>query len=301
MAVEDLDRLDDVDLIAAPKLFVRSLPHDGIHMDRIDRAAFRMLIEHAADRTEHMMHRLAEVLAAVRRDEDQLSVAYPIQLRVRVVRAHRVLHRIDDRIARNEDRRGVLALAQKILRGELRRSKVKLADDADRLTVEFLGIRTVDVVGAQTRFDVTDGDLQIEAGKRSYKGRARISVDQNNIGLDLFKDSFDTAEDVRRDVKQRLLVLHNIQIVVRHDAEGRQDLVEHLTMLCRDADDRLQTFSFFQLVDQRAHFDCFRTCAENQHNLFHKRSPVRCGTLREGRRCCGSPARSCRRAFPSAL
>ena len=66
MTVEHLERLYNVYAVAAAELFIRCAANNGIHMYRIYRANIRMLIHNASDGAEHMMHRLAEILAAVR-------------------------------------------------------------------------------------------------------------------------------------------------------------------------------------------------------------------------------------------
>ena len=51
-----------------------------------------------------------------------------------------------------------------------------MADYAYCLTVEFLVIRTVDVVGAKSCFHVTDRNLKIKTSQGSYEGCLSIPV-----------------------------------------------------------------------------------------------------------------------------
>ena len=44
----------------------------------------------------------------------------------------------------------------------------------------------------------------------------------------------------------------------------------NLAVLTGDADNGFDIFSGFQFIDQGAHLDGLRPCAENKHNLFHE-------------------------------
>lgn len=71
MEVEHLERVDDVQAVEAVELLVRRLADDRVHVDGVDRLGVGVLLHHAADGAEHAVHGLAQVLAAVRRDEDK--------------------------------------------------------------------------------------------------------------------------------------------------------------------------------------------------------------------------------------
>ena len=61
-------------------------------------------------------------------------------------------------------------------------------------------------------------------------------MDKHNVGTDLLKYGLDAVENIGRDVKKSLLVLHDGQVVVRRDMEGFKHLIEHLTVLSGHAD-----------------------------------------------------------------
>ena len=67
---------------------MRRLADERVHVDGVDRLGVGVLLHHAADGAEHAVHRLAQVLAAVRRDEDETGALGPSELRVRVPLAH---------------------------------------------------------------------------------------------------------------------------------------------------------------------------------------------------------------------
>ena len=86
--VEHLERVDDVEPVEAVELLVRCLADERVHVDGVDRLGVGVLLHHAADGAEHAVHRLAQVLAAVRCDEDEAGALGPSELRVGVALAH---------------------------------------------------------------------------------------------------------------------------------------------------------------------------------------------------------------------
>ena len=273
MEVQHLQRLDDVDAVTAAQLFVRRLPHHGVHVDGVDGLHVRVLVHNAADGAEHMVHRLAEILAPVRRDDDKAAALRPGQLRVRIILAHGRLQRVDGGVAGDEDRLRALAFVQEIVPRARRGREVVLRNNTDRLPVKFLGIRRINIVGAQPRLHMPHGNLQVEARERGDKRGGRVAVHEHNVGAHLLQYRPDAVQDIRGDVKQRLLVLHDGKVVVRLNAERGEHLIEHLPVLPRDADDGPQTLARLELVHQRAHFDRLGARAEYQHDSFHVASP----------------------------
>lgn len=131
----------------------------------------------------------------------------------------------------------------------------------------FIGGETNNTLNAS--FDVTNQDLQVEASKCGYKRRRGIAMHQNHIRLLGFKHFLNTVEDVRSNVKQSLTVLHDVEIIVWDYIENSQNLVEHLTVLRRNANNSLDTLACLELIYEWAHFYCFWPCAKDKHNCFH--------------------------------
>lgn len=80
--VEHLERVDDVKSVEAVELLMSCLTDERVHVDGVDRLGVGVLLHHAADGAEHAVHGLAQVLAAVRRDEDEAGALGPLQLGV---------------------------------------------------------------------------------------------------------------------------------------------------------------------------------------------------------------------------
>lgn len=207
--IKHIERLDDVDSLVVAEDRVRSLAHYGVHVDRVDRLDVGVLVHHAVNRAEHLPHRLTEVLATVGGNENQPTALCPVEFGVTVVLAHRRFQRVDGGVAGDIDRACVLALADEVLLRQFGRRKVIATDDTDRLAIELLGVRAVNVVCTKSRLDVSDRDLQVEARERGHEGGRGIAVDEDNVRLDFFEDFLDTIKYIRRDVEQGLLVLHD--------------------------------------------------------------------------------------------
>ena len=101
--VEYLERIDDVQTVEAVQLLVGGLSDERVHVDGVDCLCVRMLLHHAADSAEHAVHGLAQVLAAVRRDEDEAGALGPLKLGVGVPLAHGRAQGVDARVAGDPD------------------------------------------------------------------------------------------------------------------------------------------------------------------------------------------------------
>lgn len=275
--VEHLERVDDVQAVEAVEFLVRRLADERVHVDGVDCLCVRMLLHHAADGAEHTVHGLAQVLAAVRRDEDKAGALGPIELGVGVALEHGGAQGVDAGVAGDPDLRLRLALAEQVLLARLRGCEVVLAHDIDGLAVELLRPGAVDVVRAQARLDVAHGDLQVEARERRGEAGRGVAVDQNHVGPLVLEDRLELEQDIARHVEQRLARLHDGQVVVGSHIEDAQHLVEHLAMLAGHSHDGLELLlARLQLVDERAHLDCLRAGAEDEHDFFHYRSFLKC-------------------------
>lgn len=267
--VENLERVDDVQAVEAVELLVRRLADERVHVDGVDRLGVGVLLHHAADGAEHVVHGLAQVLAAVRRDEDEAGALRPVELGMGVAFAHGGAQGVDAGVAGDPDLRLRLALAEQVLLAGLRRGEVVLADDVHGLAVELLRPGAVDVVRAQARLDMPHGNLQVEARERRGKAGRSVPVDQDHVGPLVLEDGLELDQHVTRHVEQRLARLHDRQIVVGSHVEDAQHLVEHLAVLAGNRDHGLElTGARLQLVDERAHLDCLRAGAENEHYLL---------------------------------
>lgn len=238
--VENLERVDDVKAVEAVQFLMCRLADEWVHVDGVDRLGVGVLLHHAADGTEHAVHGLAQVLAAVRRDEDEAGALGPVELGVGVALAHGGAQGVDARVAGDPDPGLGLALAEQVLLARLSGGEVVLAHDVDGLAVELLRPGAVDVVRAKARLDMPHGDLQVEARERRGETARGVAVDQDHVGLLVLEDGLELDQYVARHVEQSLARLHDRQVVVGCHVEDAQHLVEHLAVLARHGHDGLE-------------------------------------------------------------
>ena len=275
--VENLERVDDVQAVEAVELLMSRLADERVHVDGVDRLGVGVFLHHAANGAEHAVHGLAQVLAAVRRDEDEARALRPVELGVGVALAHSGAQGVYAGVAGDPDLGLGLALGEEVLLAGLRGGEVVLAHDVYRLAIELLGPGAVDVVRAQAGLDVPHRDLQVEACECGGKAGRGVAVNQDHVGPLVLEDGPELEQHVARDVEQRLARLHDRQVVVGSHTEDAQHLVEHLAVLARHGHDGLELLlARLQLVDERAHLDCLRAGAEDEHDFFHYRSFLMC-------------------------
>ena len=238
-------------------------------MHGIEHLYIRHLVRNAAHGAENRAHGLSEVLPPVRRQQNQPTVLRPFQFGVLVIRPHCRFQRVDSRVARHEDRFRLFVLPQQILSRLLCRRKMVLRNHADRLPVKFLRKRRIQLIGAQPRLHVSHRNLHIKAGQRGGEGRRRVAMHQHKVGFRLGQHVFQLLHHAGGDVKKRLSVLHDRQIVIRRDVKRAEHLIEHLSVLSGHAAERPDVFSRPQLLNQRTHFNGLRPRAEDQHDRFH--------------------------------
>ena len=147
-----------------------------------------------------------------------------------------------------------------------------MGDQVNRLPVEFLREGRIQIVGAQPRLHMAHGDLQIKTGQRRHKGGGGVAMHQHHIGLFVFQYFLDPDENVDGHIEQGLIFLHDAQIVLGLHVEAFQNLIQHLPVLTRNADNRFQFGMLAHLQHQRTHFDGFGPGAEDQHDFLHERT-----------------------------
>ena len=89
---------------------------------------------------------------------------------------------------------------------------------------------------AQARLDVADAAARIEGGQGRRRDGGRVTLDEHPVGPLVEQDRLEPSQHRRGDLGRRLVVLHDVQVVVGLDAEDAQHLVEHVAVLGGDAD-----------------------------------------------------------------
>ena len=254
--------------------------HLGIQVDRVDDVDIRALLRQIMEGPADIFKARPEILPAVAGHQNQTLA---VQMQAEVLRkiippavsllAHPGgddLEGVDDRIAGNPDVVRRHLLRQEVVPGPGRGGKMVIGYDPGEAAVQFLRIGPVFVPGAQARLHVPHRNPEIIRRQGRAKGGRGIPVDQDHIRPLLRQDLPEASQDPDGDVKEVLVRGHEVQVIIRHDPEDFQHLVQHLAVLGRDRHLDLEVPGLFQAQDHRGHLDGLGPGAENNENLFQE-------------------------------
>ncbi|OQA51605.1 MAG: hypothetical protein BWY45_03343 [Euryarchaeota archaeon ADurb.Bin294] len=109
-----------------------------------------------------------------------------------------------------------------------------------QLTVHFFRIRCEFVPRTQTRLNMADTDTIIIRRKCCCKRCCCITLYNDHVDILMLQYSIKPGEDACGDMVERLIFLHEIQIVVGFYREDIQYLIEHLPVLCCHTSDHMK-------------------------------------------------------------
>ncbi len=85
-------------------------------------------------------------------------------------------------------------------------------------------------------------------------------------GLDALEERIHSFEHGRRDVAERLFLLHDAKVVIHGEREGLDDLVQHLPVLPGEAHEHVETPAAPEFQHDGSHLDGFRPGAEGDEH-----------------------------------
>ena len=141
-------------------------PHGGIAMQGQEQGRIGVTLQHSQEALADLLQPLAPVLAAMHRRQDHalLLKVQTRQLKGRSLFGHQqqgVDHGVAGRDGLTDHARGRQVAGRHVGRGE-----VQQGDLGDQTAVGLLWVGIKDVVGAQSRLHMTDGDLLVERRQR---------------------------------------------------------------------------------------------------------------------------------------
>ena len=261
------------------KHLMNRFTHIRIEVHRIDKIHLGIFVLQVADGRHHVDEPFSEVLPSMPSNQDQLATI--IQTSYIIARISQHLHlfgsqravalqllnhpmqRINHRIACDKNLAMHLLLQQILLRKRRRREII--GRDATRyLSVHLLRPRAIDVMCTQARLHMPHRDLLIEGGQRSRcRGRC-VAMHHYNVRLTHLEHIPHTRQHTRRDVRQVLSLLHDIEVKIRFHIKDVQHLVQHFAVLSCNTHDRLKiTRTLLELLHQRAHLNSLWPCPED--------------------------------------
>ena len=178
--------------------------------------------------------------------------------------------RVDPGVAGHHDPLRRHALAEQVARGIRSRGEVQRAQAGGEDAVELFRKGLRQVTGAQASFHVAHGNPAVKGRQRATKRGGGVALHQHDVRPFGGEHLFDGRQNPRGQLRQRLAWLHQVQVVVRLDAESVQHLVQHLPVLRGDAAFHLEIARpLAQMEQDGAEFDGFRPGTEYQENFGH--------------------------------
>lgn len=188
----------------------------------------------------------------IEKAESRIKLAAPCRVVTHPCRSSQ--EGIDNGVSGDVDIRFSNAFPKQIVTSAACRREMVFGQNARQPAICLLGPRSQHVTGPKTGLDVPDFDLSIVRGQSRGKRGRRVSLHQNQIRSGLAQYGVEANQRSARHPGQRLIRRHDVKIVVGTNAEKIEHRVEHLTMLCRNADFRLDPRFVPQYTDQRCHF-----------------------------------------------
>ena len=207
------------------------------------------------------------------RHSNQPAVLCPFYLRVIKIISHRIVQSINSCISCDKNPLWILTLFQQCIRCFLSRCKMQTGSKSDGLPVKFFRIRRFHIISSKSRFHMSYRNLLIKCSQRCGKCSRCISMDQHNIRFFFPYDFSHSCKNSRCHIRKILPFFHDRHIIIRNHFKNIQNLLQHFPVLSCNTHQRFQFFTFFQLQDKRAHFNCFRSCSENHQYFFHSQFP----------------------------
>ena len=257
----------------------------GVEVHGIDEIHIGVFLREVFHCSDHVDEAFTEVLTAVTGDENKLLALgktcdivasgekdfflFCCKGRIILESIYDHVEGIDDGVAGDKDLALGFLLFQVLLTKRCR-GEVVCGDATCYLTIHLLRPRAVDVMCAQTCFNMTDRYLLVECGEGGSGGGGGVTMYQHHIGLAFLEDITHAREHSSRDIIQVLTLLHDVEVIVGGYVEDAKHLIQHLAMLTGDAHDRLEILCIFlELLHQRSHLNGLWAGPKYEHNCFH--------------------------------
>src|SRR5665648_443946 len=102
---------------------------------------------------------------------------------------------------------------------------MEIRKDAGQFTIYFFWKWRILVTRSKSRFNVSYWDLCIKGGQCSYKRGCCVSMYQYKVREFTLKNLSESAKRPCGDIRQRLPLLHEVQIKIRNYFEQVQNLI----------------------------------------------------------------------------
>ena len=124
------------------------------------------------------------------------------------------------------------------------------------------------MAGPQARFDMRNLDPPIKSREGTSESCRRIALNHHHIGLGSDKHVVEIDQDATCYLCQRLILPHQIQVIIGNDTKKAKRLIKHRPMLRGYAHFNIELGMVDKLVYQRCELNRLRAGA-NSYEDFH--------------------------------
>ena len=123
-------------------------------------------------------------------------------------------------------------------------------------------------MGAESCFDVSEGDIAVEAGECGSEDGGGVALREDDIGFFVGECGVELDEESGGEFRERLVGLHDVQVNVGVDIEEMEHLVDEAAVLGGEEDAGAGGGVSLEGLDDGGHFDEFRAGADAAEDVF---------------------------------
>jgi hypothetical protein len=147
--------------------------------------------------------------------------------------------------------------------GAISGGKVELGNLGNQPPVGFLGVGAEQVIGAESGFNVADGNLVVEGGEGGGEGGGGVALDDHEIGRSLDKIVGQSLQAPASNIGEGLARLHDRQIAIAPQVKKIHHAIHHFPVLSRQHHFGLEAAIALKRQNHRSQLDRFRTGTQN--------------------------------------
>ena len=177
-----IDRRQQVHAFETAEDLSDRLLHVGVQVHGVDQLDVAVALDQRPQGAAQLLEGRPEVLAPVRRHQDQAAPLREVRERAPVARgdvARHPLQGVDDGVAGDGDLVCGYVLAEQVVARPVGRGEVPLGERGRHRPVELLRERSVLPPRAQPGLDVADGNPRVERGQRGGERRRSVALDEH--------------------------------------------------------------------------------------------------------------------------
>src|ERR1700733_1283991 len=219
-------------------------------------------------RTDPAKHRAPALPAVTSQQQQSAARTYPRKRGlIHWYALPDILHRVDDRVARQNDVPCGDTFAAQMVHGCLSRCAMQVCELRNCASVRLLGKRHATVAAAKSSFDMDQRDRGICCSKSARERARRVALNDDDIGPRVADCGLQSDEQRPAQSRKAVVGLGRLDDAVRLQTEITQRHRRPLCVLAGAPDRRGNAVTAAHREKNRCELDRLRTSADNQGNL----------------------------------